>query len=125
MSTVSCQITPPDTHLHWYGHQLLKSSVVAYYPTLWPLICATIEISFAHKAQLPVTDPELVVIFFKTAQESRNQVSSPRVKFQAQGSSFKFQAQESGFKLKNQVSSFKLKNQFKLKDQVSSSKFTS
>ena len=27
----------PDTHLHWLGYQLLNSSVVAYYPPLWPL----------------------------------------------------------------------------------------
>ena len=36
----------------------MKSSVVAYYPILWSETCATIEISFAQQAQLPITDPK-------------------------------------------------------------------
>ena len=74
--------------------------MVAYYPTLWPLIWEKIEISFAPQAQLPTADPQFVGILgsflcFQTTQESRNQdfkfqvtktkCSSPRTKIQVQG----------------------------------------
>ena len=99
----------PDTHLHWQGYLLLKSSVVGYYPILWPLDLCN-HCNYLYPESPVANNRSIFSSSSKKTQHSRNQVIKSKL---VQESSFKFKSHVSSSTVKIQVqeSSFKFKSE--------------